>query len=171
MIPGAPSSMVGFAPEGYKPGASLRAWREFFPNATIYGVDIQPDTQFSDEERIVTMLCDTSDSDQVKKLMNTLNNEQFDIIIDDGSHILANQLKTLRNLYPFLKSGGFYVVEDCGHNGLAKQTGEIRDICGDVAFFGAGPYENPLVLTKRPDGRLAENDDPARAATRSPASV
>jgi glycosyltransferase involved in cell wall biosynthesis len=171
MIPGAPSSMVGFAPEGYKPGASLRAWREFFPNATIYGADIQPDTQFSDEERIVTVLCNSSDADQVKQLMSKLNNEQFDIIIDDGSHILENQLKTLRNLYPFLKSGGFYIVEDCGHNGLAKQADAIREICGDIAFFGAGPYENPFVLTKRPDGRLAENNDPARVASRSSASV
>ena len=156
MIPGAPSSMVGFAPEGYKPGASLRAWREFFPNATIYGADIQPDTQFSDEERIVTVLCDSSDPDQVKKLMSTFNNEQFDIIIDDGSHILANQLKTLRNLYPFLKSGGFYIVEDCGHNALARQAAAIREICGDIAYFSAGPHENPLVLTKRSDGATAQ---------------
>jgi hypothetical protein len=38
--------MVGYAGEGYKPGGTLRSWREFFPNATIYGIDVQPETQF-----------------------------------------------------------------------------------------------------------------------------
>jgi glycosyltransferase involved in cell wall biosynthesis len=153
MIPGVQSSMVGFAPEGYRPGGSLRSWRGFFPNATIFGIDVQPDTQFDDEERIVTLLCDSTDPDQVNKLMSKLNYREFDIIVDDGSHILENQFKTLRNFYPFLKNGGLYVVEDVAHNGLAKQTERIREICGDNAFFAAGPEQNPFVLTKRPAGQ------------------
>ena len=151
MIPGVHSSMVGFAQEGYKPGGSLRAWRDFFPNATIYGMDVQPDTQFDDEEGIVTLLCNSTDRDQVSKVMGKLDYAKFDIIIDDGSHIMEDQFKTLRNLFPFVKGGGIYVVEDVGHNKFAKQTDRIREICGDHAFFSAGPGENPFVLVKRPD--------------------
>lgn len=45
MIPGRPSSMVGVVGAGtYRPGASLRAWRDFFPNADVHGVDVAPDT-------------------------------------------------------------------------------------------------------------------------------
>jgi len=33
MIPNAPSSMLGYGSQWYKPGASLRAFRDFFPNA------------------------------------------------------------------------------------------------------------------------------------------
>src|SRR2546422_3400056 len=57
MIPGAPSSMVGCGAENYRPGASLRAWRDFLPNAELYGVDVAPDTQFTGESRIHTYLC------------------------------------------------------------------------------------------------------------------
>jgi cephalosporin hydroxylase len=97
----------------------------------------------------VTLLCDSTDPKQVDQLMSRLNYQKFDIIIDDGSHIMENQFKTLRNFYPFLKSGGIYVVEDVAHNRLAKQTDRIREICGDNASFASGPGENPFVLTKR----------------------
>ncbi len=149
MIPGVASSMVGYAPEGYRPGGSLRSWRDFFPNATIYGMDVQPDTQFDDEERIVTFLCDSTNAEEVATTMDRLGCGQFDIIIDDGSHILDNQFRTLRNMFPYLKRTGIYVVEDVGHNGLARQTDRIREVCGDNAFFSAGPGENPFIVFKR----------------------
>src|ERR1700757_1571692 len=59
MIPDAPSSMVGYAGDDYKPGASLRAWREYFPHAVIWGMDPAPDTQFN-EERIITRRADST---------------------------------------------------------------------------------------------------------------
>jgi hypothetical protein len=149
MIPGVPSSMVGYAPEGYRPGGSLRSWREFFPNATIYGMDVQPDTQFDDEERIVTFLCDSTDAVQVTTAMGRLDCGPFDIIIDDGSHILDNQFKTLRNMFPYLKQTGIYVVEDVAHNGFARQTDRIKEVCGDNAHFSAAPAENPFIVFKR----------------------
>ena len=46
--------------EHYKPGGSLRVWRDFFPNAQVYGVDIAKDCMFK-EERIKTFLFDSSE--------------------------------------------------------------------------------------------------------------
>ena len=40
LIPGAPSTMVGFSLPGYSPGGSLRAWRDYFTNGLIYGGDV-----------------------------------------------------------------------------------------------------------------------------------
>lgn len=108
MIPGAASSMVGYALENYKPGGSLRAWRDFFEMGEILGCDVQPDTQFT-EEGIRTVLADSTNEHAVN---NALGDLKFDIIIDDGSHLDTHQLFTLRNLWPRLNDGGFYIVED-----------------------------------------------------------
>ena len=43
MIPGAHSSMKGYMPDDYRPGASLRAWKDFFQNGQIHGMDVQAD--------------------------------------------------------------------------------------------------------------------------------
>jgi hypothetical protein len=64
MLPG-PSSMLGYAGESYRPEASLRAWRAYFSNAHVVGIDIQSDTQV-EEERIRTYLCDSTDADSVE---------------------------------------------------------------------------------------------------------
>jgi len=53
---------------GVETGASLRMWRDFFPNAKIYGADILKKWIFQ-EDRIKTYLCDENDEEQVKKLI------------------------------------------------------------------------------------------------------
>jgi hypothetical protein len=149
MIPGAHSSMLGFAGEGYRPGNSLRAWREFFPKAVIYGADVQPDTQFADEERIVTFLCNSTDPAEVEAMMNRALHKRFDIIIDDGSHYAGDQIATLRNLFPRLHPGGTYVIEDLVGPGIAESHAVIGEITGASPHFFVGPRNNALVLTKR----------------------
>ena len=48
-----------------KPGASLRVWRDYFPNAIIYGADIDKDILFA-EERIKTFYIDQLDPVAIK---------------------------------------------------------------------------------------------------------
>lgn len=70
-----------------KPGASLRMWRDFFPNAKIIGVDIDKKVLF-EEERIETYYCDQLKAISIEnfsKKANLLENS-VDIIIDDGLH-------------------------------------------------------------------------------------
>ena len=106
---GAPSSMVGYAAPHYRPGGSLRAWRNFFPNAQIVGVDVQADTRF-EEERIQTFICNSTDAADVRQFMASQG--PFDLIVDDGSHESENQLATLGNFFSALSIGGLYVIED-----------------------------------------------------------
>jgi len=94
----------------YKPGGSLRAWRDYFPNATIHGIDIGTDCKF-DEERLKTFIFDSTDW---KKCYENLKGFEYDIIIDDGSHLSLSQLLTFKNLVQFLKKGGRYFIEDLG---------------------------------------------------------
>jgi len=104
--------MLGFGADNYRPGASLRAWRDFFPNADVHGVDIAPDTRIDSEQRITTHLCDSSNPNQVATTLKAIAPSIPDLIIDDGLHSAAAQIATFRNFFPALRADGLYVVED-----------------------------------------------------------
>jgi hypothetical protein len=149
MIPGAHSSMQGYVLPGYKPGGSLRAWRDFFVNATIYGLDVQPDTQFDDEERIITRLCDSCDASAVHAVMETQGwPREFDIIIDDGSHYAEDQLSTFTNLFPFLKHNGLYIIEDVVGDNHQHLSNKLVETLAYNPHFVLGPENNMLVILK-----------------------
>jgi hypothetical protein len=84
---------------GTQKGGSLLAWKEYFPNATVTGIDIvdvvKPEYRSSD---INYIFCDIKDykTDQV-----------FDIIIDDGSHFLPDVLYVVNNF-----DYGLLIIED-----------------------------------------------------------
>lgn len=100
----------------YKPGASLRMWRDYFPNATIVGCDIMKSVLFNDEERIKTFQADQSNEDSLLSLVkNTIEppNTHIDIILDDGSHIAEHQMFSFKTLWKFVRpNGGLYIIED-----------------------------------------------------------
>ena len=151
MIPGAHSSMVGYAPQHYKPGASLRAWRDYFPKSRIIGLDLQPDTQFSDEDRIETYLCYSVGTDAFNEWYAKMDGLMLDVIVDDGSHIGTDQLATLKNFYSILKPGGLYIIEDVTEGSIVstdpKQVDEIVD---NDPFFFVGVKNNICVIYKKP---------------------
>ena len=122
MIPEVPSSMVGYGIGNYKPGASLRAFRDFFTQGLIYGGDVQKDCMFEDD-RIKTFLFDSTN---INECNNSLKDLKFDIIIDDGLHEAEAQLNTFSNLFPRLNEGGYYFIEDISeHNSLYEQWEEV----------------------------------------------
>jgi hypothetical protein len=148
MVPNACSSMKNYMPDTYLPGASLRAWQDYFPNSNIYGVDIQLDTQF-EENRIKTFISDSTDVTAVNNLMETIN-IKFDIIIDDGWHWDEAQKKTLSNFFPYLKDGGIYVIEDIYPNSNITATPcEIKNIIGNNEHFFVGLKNNQCVIRKK----------------------
>lgn len=88
---------------GTQYGGSLKLWRDKFPNSKIYGVDINPQGN-PEGVKIIT-------ADATKKIKE-LEDIKFDIIIDDGSHKIEDQLKTLEIFYPKLNKNGLYIIED-----------------------------------------------------------
>lgn len=151
MTPGLCSSMVGYSLPGYRPGGSLRAWKEYFPNGEIVGVDIALDTQF-EEERIVTHLCDSASPEASTVFKREiLNNKKFDIIIDDGWHLDKAQLATLSNFYEMVKDGGFYIIEDIYPGSALSNTPDlIKRVVGNDPFFFVGVKNNICVIYKSP---------------------
>lgn len=136
----------------YQPGNSLRVWRDYFPNAKIYGVDIAEDCMFS-EDRISTFLFDSSNE---KSCQMQLKNLTFDIIIDDGNHDPKYQMKTLKNLWSKLNIGGIYVIEDIGgYSGTEELFIEYKD---EFEQFTKGQMVenrgNHVVIHKTPSNNI-----------------
>ncbi len=94
----------------YQTGASLRMWRDFFPNAQIYGADIDSRGMFKDD-RIETFLCDQSKEDSLLSLIEKTGTD-IDVFIDDGSHFSQHQMTTIKTLMPLFKKDVFYAIED-----------------------------------------------------------
>jgi hypothetical protein len=112
LVPDATSTMVGWATPGYRPGGSLRAWRDYFPNASVVGIDVQPDTMLPAEARIATFLCDSTDRASFRRDVAPHARLPFDVIIDDGLHDAATQIATFGHLVEYLHPHGLYVIED-----------------------------------------------------------
>jgi len=93
-----------------KPGASLRAFRDFLPNAEIYGADIDQRILFR-EERITTFFVDQTDPSSFEQLRQNVGTD-FDLIIDDGLHSPNANLSVLVFGLSRLKQGGWIVIED-----------------------------------------------------------
>jgi len=91
-------------------GESLRMWRDYFPLGRIYGVDIDADAMQHEDERIRVFIGSQSDDAFLDNVI--AESGEPDIIIDDGSHLASDQIGSLLHLWPHLKPGGYYIVED-----------------------------------------------------------
>lgn len=90
-------------------GNSLRMWRFYFPKARIVGIDLYDKTYLS-HKRVDVFQCDQTDDEKLKRICRGYGG--FDIIIDDGSHVNKHVIQTFRSLFPFLRSSGYYCIED-----------------------------------------------------------
>ena len=93
-----------------KPGASLRAFRELLPHATIFGADVDRDILFQ-EPGIKTFFVDQTNMESIN-LLATQIDSKLDLIIDDGLHSPDANIATLIFACENLKKGGWFVVED-----------------------------------------------------------
>jgi hypothetical protein len=98
-------------------GNSLKMWANYFPKSEILGIDIY-DKSLLDYRRIKTFQGSQSD----EKFLSQFDN--FDVIIDDGSHINSDVIKSFEILFPKLNKGGYYCVEDTQVSGSREFTKE-----------------------------------------------
>lgn len=91
-------------------GGSLFTWQRYFPQAKIIGIDTNPDCKKFEGDNIKVCIGDQADVDFLKKVNE--ENGPFDIVIDDGGHMMNQQLASFKTLFPLLKNGGYYVIED-----------------------------------------------------------
>lgn len=137
-----PSNMGEFG----KPGASHRAWKEYFPNAQIYGGDIDRQVLFN-ENRINTTFVDQTKSKSIRKMWDYFNKINFDIIIDDGLHTFEGGTKLFQNSFSRLRIGGVYIIED------VRQKDKLRFL----EYFTQTDHRFMFVDLIRPKYQLLDN--------------
>tara|TARA_R110000822_G_scaffold124039_7_gene258593 strand:+ start:3497 stop:4114 length:618 start_codon:yes stop_codon:yes gene_type:complete len=97
--------------------ASTEAFHEYFPNGTIYTIDIFARTTPKDlnilkSGRVEWLKWDSTDASLGKKIKEQWGDVKFDFIIDDGAHWPEANRLTFENCIPFMKEDGTYFVED-----------------------------------------------------------
>lgn len=99
-------------PDGpYDDTPSLKLWRDYFPNASIVGFDSADFSTAPSLPGVQVVRGDSGQDGDLQRLVG-LTGGEFDVIIDDASHASHYQQKALSALYPHLKPGGLYFIED-----------------------------------------------------------
>jgi hypothetical protein len=116
-------------------GASLRMWKRYFHRALVCGMDIVDKSSVA-EQRIEVVQGDQAD----ERFLTDLSERSgpFDLIIDDGSHYCADVLASFAVLFPLLRMGGIYVVEDTATSywpGYGGSTDDKSDVTTTMGFF------------------------------------
>lgn len=97
-------------------GASLLMWRDYFPQAEIHGYEYSKSfiNHFKENfssERINLYEIDVTRDASIRSSFKAAG-LLYDIIIDDSTHQMDDQIRIIQNVYPFLKPGGIFIVED-----------------------------------------------------------
>lgn len=100
-----------------KPGASLRAFRDFLPTSQIFGADIDRNILFQDE-RISTTYLDQTVYSTYLQLNSSFGVSTYDLIIDDGLHSPEANLNTLKFALQYLSTDGWLIIEDIPERSL-----------------------------------------------------
>lgn len=107
----------------YEPGASATLWPKLLPNAEIWMAEYDADCVAESEKRkmlppnLHTLTGDQADPAVTRGWVEK-SGGHFDVIIDDGGHSNWQIRSTFNVLWPALKPGGLYFVEDM-HPGRA----------------------------------------------------
>jgi SAM-dependent methyltransferase len=92
-------------------GGSLQMWKHYFgPHAQIIGLDIRPECAQFQEDQIAIRIGDQANHQFLAQVLEEFGTP--DIVLDDGSHIMAHILESFRFLYYRTAANGVYMVED-----------------------------------------------------------
>lgn len=142
---------------GVADGRSLKMWKNYFVNSNIYGIEKNPVVI---NKKLVAgckiFIGDQSDINFLKKVCKKAI-EGFDIIIDDGSHITAHQVKTFKYMFKKMNTGGIYVIEDLQTSYMVKYrrgphystVDFLKNKVDDVNFHGKYRSNNIYRLIRK----------------------
>lgn len=145
---------------GVNTGGSMIMWLEYFMKGKVIGVDIMPKTRPPISDRYRFIHGDQNSIPFWNSVIPTIG--KLDIVIDDGSHIAGHIENSFRSLWPTLKSGGYYCIEDLGaaYNpeaqtpGIGNHLHFIKDFIDHINLGRAGVdslhfYRELAILRKK----------------------
>jgi predicted O-methyltransferase YrrM len=128
-------------------GASMKMWSDYLPKARITGLDINP-APYLDTDRVKTYVVDQSSRESLAAFLHAHPDPSFDVIVDDGSHRGDHQQISLEMLFPHLKPGGLYFIEDLNDRGYGERTSgrhAAPDAVSTRRFFKAYARDGEIV--------------------------
>lgn len=102
---------IKFLEIGIYHGDSVKLWESYFVNAELHFVDIDSRNISYYSTRSQYHFADQENYDQMVTLASNLGGN-FDIVIDDGGHTMRQQIVSFEALFPYMASGGLYIIED-----------------------------------------------------------
>ena len=104
-------SIQRFFEIGILNGASHLMWKDFFPNAEIFGIDLKDYSEKSMKDGIHTFVANQANRADLQAFIDKYGGD-FDVILDDGGHAMDHQQVSLGFLFQFVKPGGYFIIED-----------------------------------------------------------
>lgn len=159
---------VSFLEIGVFRGGSVRMWRDFFAaGSAVTFIDIDPACKALELPGTDIRIGDQTDAG----FLGALGQEKgpFDLIVDDGGHQMHQQITSFRALWPHLKDGGIYIVEDVhtsywpGFGGGLRAPGSFVEFAKDLvdrmhSWYTEDDAGFPLHPMAREIGSIAFHD-------------
>ena len=121
-------------------GESLKMWDEYFINSEVYGIDIT-DIYIKDlinENKYNIIIGNATSND----ILNQLSDLTFDVIIDDGSHLIDDQINSFNILKNRMKPNGIYIIEDV--NNLDSTIDRYKELHNNVDIIDNRHIKNRI---------------------------
>ena len=133
---------ISFLEIGIQSGGSIEVAQKLFdPKSSLSGLDIDPRcSDISNILKDVKIYIGSQVDEQLLNKIATDHNKNFDVIIDDGSHIQSHMIFTFTRMFQFINDGGIYLIEDT-HTNYSPSHQE--------SFFGIGLYDYFKGLSER----------------------
>jgi len=107
---------IGIGDFGEKNGGSIKLWKDFFTNATIYGIDILPSNRVMDEllnnSRVILYTSTDGYNETFFKTQFLEKNIKFDFLLDDGPHTLESMKMFIKLYSQVMTDDGILIIED-----------------------------------------------------------
>lgn len=134
---------------------SIRMWLEYFPKARIHGLDVS-DFAWFEHDRFTFHRCDMNARENIAAAARDM--PALDVIIDDASHASHHQQNGFLHLFPQLKSGGLYIIEDLRwqpeayeKKGITKTADLFRNFAETRVFAHKDPATQAAFAALAPD--------------------
>lgn len=120
--------MCHLPPKEYGPGASYYTWLEYLPKVELYFIEFDAKCANKYHDRTANahvFAGDQADAGFLERFAaDTTADGLFDLVVDDGGHTMEQQMISLEHLWPIVKPGGLYVIEDLQTSFLVNYGGD-----------------------------------------------
>lgn len=114
---------------GFDGGFALQSYSEYFMNAIVYGIDIKDNRASNVNPNIKVYIGDACSDESINHF-----NTEFDIIVEDASHLPEHQIQHFKDYSKFIKKGGVYIIEDVHENAINRVVNEISSYASEFTY-------------------------------------